>query len=200
MCCLTLSNIDLPVAKDLVMIIGTIGALVIGFLGLRTWRRQLRGTSEYEVAKKALLLTYQVRDAMQGVRAPMLYLRKEEVEAGRSLEEEQRIYDQRMQRLQERWAELRTLALEARVIWGEDAEAQFSDMKDLIRILSGGIWLHFWLKGTYAPPGVLVDNRPERVKGNDAIVYCTSEEDEFSLRIDGAVGQLETFFQKHIRA
>lgn len=69
-----------------------------------------------------------------------------EVEAGRRLEEEQRIYNERMHMLQEKWTELRMLSLEARVIWEEKAEAQFN--KELISALQQGIWLHFSLKGT----------------------------------------------------
>jgi hypothetical protein len=196
--CLTFSTIDWSLAKDVVTIIGTIGALVIGVVGLTTWRRQLRGTSAYDVAKRAVLLTYQVRDAMQAVRSPMLYLKKEKVEAGRSLEEEQRIYDERKQRLQEKWAELRTLSLETRVIWGEGAEACFTPVQKLIGELLAEIWLHFWLKGAFAAPGATVDNNPERVAANDKIVYGTSD-DEFSKRIDVAVNQVEEFFKTRIR-
>jgi hypothetical protein len=184
--------------KDVVTIIGTIGALVLGAVGLTTWRRQLRGTSAYDVAKRAVLLTYQVRDAMQALRSPMLYLKKEEVEAGRGLEEEQRIYEERKQRLQQKWAELRVLSLEARVIWGEKAESRFIPIKRLVNELVAEIWLHFWLKGTYAGPGATVDNNPARVAANDKIVYGTSD-DEFSKRIDVAVDQIEEFFKAHMR-
>ncbi|MBQ0744620.1 MAG: hypothetical protein KBT85_15115, partial [Pseudomonas sp.] len=104
--CITISEINWSLTKDVVSIVGTIGALTIGGLGLFTWRRQLRGTSEYEVAKKAILKTYEVQQALQTVRNPMLYLSKEEVEAGRRLEEEQRIYSERMIYLNEKWAEL----------------------------------------------------------------------------------------------
>lgn len=195
---LSFSTINWSLTKDVVTPIGTLGALVIGVVGLTTWRRQLRGTSEYDVAKGAVLMTYQVRDAMQAVRSPMLYLRKEEVEAGRKLEEEQRIYDERMQRLQEKWAELRTLSLEARVIWGEKAEARFAPVKALIGELRAEIWLHFWLKGAYAGPGATVDNNSGRVAANDKLVYG-SDDDEFSKRIDVAVNKVEEFFKTRIR-
>src|SRR5690554_6636426 len=93
--CFTIGEINWSLTKDVVSIVGTIGALGIGVLGLYTWRRQLRGTSEYEIAKKAILGTYEVQQALQSVRNPMLYLSREEVEAGRRLEEEQRIYSDR---------------------------------------------------------------------------------------------------------
>jgi hypothetical protein len=131
--CVTLTEIDWTVTRDVVAVIGTIGALAIGLVGLGTWRRQLHGTSKYEVARRAILLTYEMRDAIQAVRSPMLQLRREEVEAGRRIEEEQRIYDERMQRLYEKWSQLRALVLEAKAIWGEKAETQFSALRGSAR-------------------------------------------------------------------
>jgi hypothetical protein len=197
--CLTICTLNWSLTKDIVTIIGTAGALSIGVAGLSTWRRQLRGASQYDVAKRAVLLTYQVQDALQGVRRPMLYLRKEEIESGRKIEEEQRIYDERMRTLLEKWADLRTLSLEARVIWGQKAEEQFRPVKELIGELRAEIWMHFWLKGSFAAPGTTVDNNPERVAANDKIVYKMSEDDDFSKRIDAVVYQIENFFSARIR-
>ena len=183
----------------IVTIIGTLGALIIAAIGLRTWRRQLKGTAEYEVARRAVLLSYRVRDAIQAVRRPMLSLRKEEVEAGRELQEEQRIYADRIDRLLERSAELRILTLEAKVIWGVEAEQCFEPLRQLIIDIQSQVWEHFWLKGAYATPGATVDNNPERVAANNRVVYFVSEDDEFSQSINDAVRHVEIFFQRHIR-
>jgi len=197
--CISISEINWPLTKDVVSIIGTVGALTIGGLGLFTWRRQLRGTSEYQIAKKAILKTYEVQQAIQSVRNPMLYLSKEEVEAGRRLEEEQRIYSERMTYLNEKWAELQTIRLEAKVIWGAEAQDSFNEVQQRIGDVRGAIWLHFWMKGAYAGPGATVDNSPERVRENDKIVYFTSEEDEFSQQIADSTANVEKFFGPKVR-
>jgi len=197
--CITISEINWSLTKDVVSIIGTTGALSIGGLGLFTWRRQLRGTSEYEVAKKAILKTYQVQQALQSVRNPMLYLSKEEVEAGRRLEEEQRIYSERMTYLNEKWAELQTIRLETKVIWGREAQDSFNEIQKRIGDLRGAIWLHFWMKGAYAESGATVDNSAERVRENDKIVYFMSEEDEFSQKIAESAANVENFFGPKVR-
>lgn len=193
------SEVDWSFIKDVFSIIGTIGALVIGTFWLFTWRRQLRGTSEYELAKKAIFKTYEVQQALQAVRNPMLYLSKEEVEAGRRLEEMQRIYDERMSSLYEKWVELQTIRLEARVIWSDEAHNCFNDIQQRIGDLKGAIWLHFWMKGAYAGPGVTVDNNPERIIENNKVVYFLSEDDEFSQKIAKSVGKIENFFGPKIR-
>lgn len=194
-----MSQLDWLLLKDIVSILGTIGALVLGGMGLTTWRRQLRGAARYEAAKRALLLTYELQDAIRAVRAPMIHLRREEVEAGRSLQEEQRIYDERTSRLQAKWAELRTVALETKVLWGSEAESSFGALKECIATLFAEIWLHFWLKGAYAGPGATVDRSPERVTANDKIVYFVSEDDEFSGQVTAAVNRVERFFETRLR-
>ena len=197
---ITVSEINWSLTKDVVSIVGTIGALTIGGLGLFTWRRQLRGTSEYGVAKKAILKTYEVQQALQSVRNPMLYLSREEVEAGRRLEEEQRIYSERMTYLYDKWAELQTIRLETKVIWGKEAHDSFNEIQQRIGDIRGAIWLHFWMKGAYAGPGATVDNSPERVGENDKIVYFTSEEDDFSKKIAESTAKVEEFFGSKVRA
>jgi len=197
--CITISEINWSLTKDVVSIFGTIGALTIGGLGLFTWNRQLRGTSEYEIAKKAILKTYEVQQALQSVRNPMLYLSQEEVESGRRLEEEQRIYSERMMYLNEKWSELQTIRLEAKVIWGKEAEDSFNEIQQRIGNVRGAIWLHFWLKGAYAGPGASVDNSPERIIENDKVVYFTSDEDEFSQKIAESTAKVEEFFGAKVR-
>ncbi|MBY7784347.1 hypothetical protein KW437_21355 [Vibrio fluvialis] len=197
--CITISEIDWSLTKDVFSILGTIGALIIGTFGLFTWRRQLRGTSEYKLAKKAVFKTYEVQQALQAVRNPMLYLSKEEVEAGRRLEEEQRIYNDRMTLLYEKWAELQTIRLETKAIWSDSAHNCFNEIQQRIGDLRGAIWLHFWMKGAYAGPGATVDNNPERVIENDKVVYFVSDDDEFSQKISKSVEKVELFFGPKIR-
>ncbi|EMY6467095.1 hypothetical protein ABCL20_004572 [Vibrio alginolyticus] len=197
--CITISEIDWSLTKDVFSILGTVGALIIGTFGLFTWRRQLRGTSEYELAKKAVFKTYEVQQTLQAVRNPMLYLSKEEVEVGRRLEEEQRIYNERMTLLYEKWAELQTIRLETKAIWSDSAHNCFNEIQQRIGDLRGAIWLHFWMKGAYAGPGATVDNNPERVIENDKVVYFVSDDDEFSQKIFKSVEKVELFFGPKIR-
>ena len=197
--CVTISEINWSLTKDVISIIGTLGALIIGGLGLFTWSRQLKGTSEYELAKKAVLSTYEVQQALQSVRNPILYLSKEEVEAGRRLQEEQRIYEDRLNHLNEKWAELQTIRLETKVIWSDKAHNIFNGLQERIGEVRGAIWLHFWMKGAYAGPGTTIDNNRERVIENDKVVYFSSENDDFSKLISESVRSIENFFSPKIR-
>jgi hypothetical protein len=198
--CLAINKIDWSLTKDFISILGGAITLFIAWRGLSTWRTQLRGTNEYELAKQTILKSYQVQQAIQNVRSPLLTLKREAVEQGRQLEEEQRIYDERMQNLLTTWTELQIIRLETKVIWSNDAYDRFIDLQNLIGQLRAGIWLHFWLKGAYVGPGAIVDNNPDRVAANDAIVYFVSDDDEFSQKIGSAINKIESFFGKKIRS
>jgi type IV secretory pathway VirB2 component (pilin) len=56
--------------KDIVTGLAAATAAVIGVLGLRTWKAQLKGKTEYETARSLLRCVYRVRDAMRVVRNP----------------------------------------------------------------------------------------------------------------------------------
>jgi len=129
----------------------------------------------------------------------MLHLRKEEVEAGRQLEEEQRIYVDRMRAIYEKWAQFSVLMLEAKAIWDESVEELFSPIEQRIRELRSALWLHFWMKGVYAGPGTTVDDSAERVERNNKVVYKISEDDAFSRSVVDAVSKIEDFFQGKVR-
>ena len=195
----SLWNIDWAKVTNIFSIFSTLAIIIISIFGLNTWRKQLKGTSEYESSKKAILLTYEVQQLIQDVRNPMLHLPREEVESGNRLEAEQKIYSDRFELLDNKWAQLRTVILESKVIWTNAATESFEDLKRVIGKLRGAIWLHFWMKGAYAGPGTTVDDSPERKQQNDKVVYFISDSDDFSTEINKAVQQVENFFKQKVR-
>ncbi|PTP08327.1 hypothetical protein CWN86_09490 [Vibrio splendidus] len=68
--CLSISEINWSITKDIVSILGTLGALVIGYLGLLTWKKQLKGTHYFDLSKRTLILLYKYRAAIKSVRQP----------------------------------------------------------------------------------------------------------------------------------
>src|SRR5262245_49719602 len=49
-----------------------IAALVIAIVGARGWLRQLRGQSEFDVARRVLRTVYHIRDGLELVRNPLM--------------------------------------------------------------------------------------------------------------------------------
>ena len=97
--------------KDIISIVGTLGTLWIAYSALNTWKKQLKGTDEYQLAKKVLKQIYQVQDSLENVRNPMIYLSKDEIELGNKIKEEMKIYGARLNILYDNYRELKILLL-----------------------------------------------------------------------------------------
>ena len=62
----------ISVSKDIVLAVAAITGSVVAVMGLDTWKRQLRGHSEYELSRRILVSLYKYRDAINGVRHPAM--------------------------------------------------------------------------------------------------------------------------------
>lgn len=105
---------------------------VIAIVGLQTWKKQLRGKTEYELARRLLRAVYKTRDAIKLVRNP--FASASEIaasvnEAGIDLDPQEPdyfnksqgyLYERRWKKIQEAVAELDVEAFEAEVIWDKD--------------------------------------------------------------------------------
>lgn len=62
----------ISVVKDLVVVAAPATGAVVAVKGLNTWRRQLKGQSDYNLAKDVLINIYKYRDALFFVRHPLI--------------------------------------------------------------------------------------------------------------------------------
>ena len=58
----------LAATNDFVTIISLLIGTIIAWVGLSTWRKQLRVGGDYELAKRVLAQVYKVRDAIEDIR------------------------------------------------------------------------------------------------------------------------------------
>lgn|ERR1043166_1488299 len=61
------------VVQNIVLALCGVATVTIAALGLRTWRRQLKGTSEYTKAKEVLKAVYKVGRAFRHIRSASIY-------------------------------------------------------------------------------------------------------------------------------
>ena len=59
--------------KDLILSGAAITGALIANKGLTTWKRQLKGNSEYELSRRILVTLYKYRDVINGVRHPIIW-------------------------------------------------------------------------------------------------------------------------------
>ena len=118
--------------KDIITIISTIVIGVVAIIGLRAWRIQLRGKTEYELARRLLRSVYKVRDAIKLVRNPFASageissaLRDANIETSFGDPDYQArsqgaLYQSRWKHIQEGLRDLDLEAFEAEVVWGRE--------------------------------------------------------------------------------
>jgi hypothetical protein len=163
----------------------------VAAFGLRSWRRELRGRTEYDLARRLLLAAYKVRDNIDHVRSP--FIATAEFEGPTEVSGEpndpsdrySHVYRKRWERFVDALREFQTVAVEAEVFWGQVAadaeEALCSCAADL------SIRLEFYLL-----------NR-DSVPKEQRLLRYGSDGDVFTERVSKAMGKVEQLAKQHLR-
>jgi len=178
--------------------------------GVNTWRRQLKGHAEYELARTALRAAYQVRDAFSMVRSPFMSS-GEQAAALAEVDPEAKDLDPssddaRARALaagyQVRWrtvasalSDLDLARVESEAMWGVEAAACFAELRRCAAELNAALTMYLRReRETYrvAPPTDF-DEQQFRT------VYGGGESDEFWERVKSAVGAVEAFFRPKLK-
>ena len=129
-------QVYISIGKDIVTAGAALTAAVIAVLGLQAWKRQLRGKTDYELARRFLRAVYSVRDSIRALRNPVQNTEEivaafkdstntpqNAVNADDSFKIEVGVYHLRWKRVNEAMSDLQVEMLEAEVSWGEAAAA-----------------------------------------------------------------------------
>lgn len=92
-------------------------AVLIGWSGLSTWKRQLKGSRDFELSRRLLLSLYKCRDALKSARNPFLQISESDKDREDWVAS---LYENRWKTVSESTNELRAVTLESEASWGED--------------------------------------------------------------------------------
>jgi hypothetical protein len=131
-----------PGGKDIILTVAAIIAAYVAIKGLGTWRRQLKGNTEYKLAKNILTAVYELREAISAVRHPfMRYSQEPDLpkEKLKELSAREKNWQALVQVYQKRWepvpaakAKLDANLLEAEAVWGRDSVGKITPLNGLI--------------------------------------------------------------------
>jgi len=198
----------LPIIKDTVLIVTATIAGYVGLKGLDTWRRQLIGNTEYELAKQLLKSVYELRGAITTVRHPFMQYSQEPDMAEEKLKElsqREKEWYAMAQAYQKRWepvlkakSELDTLLLEAEVVWGKDIVEKISLLNSLIGELLWAIEDHLEAMNPNNHHKTYSDS--DEIKKRRSIMYARGSEDkdEYKKKFNEAINTVEEELKPHI--
>jgi len=182
------------------------GALVTLFIGLVGWRIQLIGKRRTELAEEALLVFANAVDAMASIRAPISFagehaaLRKElgEPEDKKLPGEDFRIILFRLDKRNERFAELRRVQLLCRYHFGEAAHDAFEQLHRARH----RVWVAAHMGATVRDDNweATPENMKLRREWQDAIWAGAAHPDPIADAASAAQRDLEAILTPHLRA
>ena len=200
----------ISVGKDVLVAVAAVVGAVVAVRGLSTWNRQLRGSAEYDLAKRVLKVTYRLRDAIQGVRHPVMWAAEmpapPEAEAVKMSREERThygsslAYQARWQKVVEARTDLQAELLEGEVLWGAELGRRFDALNKLQHELLVAVRSALTLMDPKAPEARknVTQKRQEKVRD---IMFDESgdEGDEFTKDLGLAMAPIEEYLKPHLR-
>jgi len=192
--------------KDLVLSGAAITGAVVAVKGLGTWRRQLKGQSEYELSRRILVSVFKYRDAINGVRHPAMWAYEmpspPEDEAAKMSPDQIRFYgtskayQARWDKVQAERTSLYADLLEAEAIWGAELKQLFKKVFDLEHELFTRIrhYIEIISPDTSEAKKVAItkiDNKARDIMYDD----LSEEPDEYKKDLISAIEQIEKYLK-----
>ena len=191
--------------RDLLVGASAATAAYFAYLGVDAWRRELKGRSEYQLAKDVLKAVYKVREAFNIVRNPVTfsYEYPEEMrgphgnlEHAHDYEGTEHVYQKRWEYMARAFSELEDLHLIAQVEWGPQHQ-------DVIRKLRGcrgelQIAIQDMLQQKKKPRAL---SKREMSREERSVLYDVGRDSkfgQFTREIDEAIADFEKWLRPKI--
>ena len=194
--------------RDIIVAIVSIAGLIIAFRGLRTWRKQLKGNTEYNLARRLLRAAFRTRDALSIVRnfhMPAAEIAQamnsvdqaDENDGSKAtkLDVHALVYNQRWRAVTEALSDLDVERLESETIWGPAVVVALKPLHDSVSKLRAAID-RFLRHNTREREGRCPALTEETIEELDRVIYQRSTdpaEDSFTAEVHAAIGTLEEF-------
>ncbi len=196
------------IVQNIVLAACGMATVFIAYLGLTTWRKELKGKSEYTKAKEVLKAVYKVRSSFMHVRNPIMYSFEfpEEMRGPRGNLKEEHDYEGRAHAYAKRWKlladafqELEEQNLEAQVEWGPEFQDVIIPLRKCLAELQ--ITIGDMLERKKSLRNHETMSAEEKAKERSVLYYTgeDSKHDEFTQKINAAIKLFEKKLRPHIK-
>lgn len=199
--------------KDIILALAALATACIAYNGLSTWKKELKGKSEYTLAKEVLRAIYQVREGFKHVRDPLMsgyeYPKDTIGPNGMLIPEKEyeafsHAYDKRWEVLKNALMELEEKHIEAQVEWGPENQAKIIGIRKCAKQLQFIIWDFLerkrkpdqerWRQENTDPKEITKYDRKQT-----SILYDHGPENEFTQQINSAVIEFEEWLRPKVK-
>jgi hypothetical protein len=177
---------DFDVARDVVILVTAIIGSTVAIMGLRTWSKQLKGTYEYELARRLMLAMYKLQDAIAAVRNPFVEGEAEEV------------YQNRWEGVLDAVRELKISLMEAQTVWDKQKARSLRRQMDqhLNKLF---LAIKFYLEDRNRKPQNVEDQLFTREYARILYAGYPPDVDEYAENTDKLIDDFEGFIQPHLK-
>lgn len=195
-----------PIIKDVITGFFTLVGLIIAGMGLATWKKQIKGTKNFEVSYNLHFSVLKLRNAIKHVRNPAIfpseteraiqYSKNKYPEKSQEEIESKKVsyvYEMRWEKISEAYTEIESHLLSAELLWGKE-------ILDLVRQLNKKVTeLNINLQQYFNP-----DLRTKDYNEIHDIVYDqsnpqTGTEDDFSKEISLMIENIANFLKDKMK-
>lgn len=193
--------------KEIIIGLSAVLATIFAYIGLNTWRKELKGKAEYQLAKDVLKSVYKVRDAFRHVRNPAIfsYEYPEEMrdysgnlKPEKDYEGTLYVYEKRWEKMNEAFKELEEHHLNAQVEWGSEFQNVIINLRSCRAELL--VEIQRMLDEKKNPRRVIRDE--ESTEKTFSILYdrgSNKEFEKFTPKINDAVQEFEVWLRPYIK-
>lgn len=192
------------IIKDVCIAIASVGALIIAILGLRTWWRELKGKTEYDLARRIITTSYKMRNAIQRVRSPFMPTSEyrsattpEKLPGDLKKEDIAKEYRARWDPVYHALVQLDEAAAEAEALWGPKINEAIKPLKECSKELLLNINHHLMRCTIQSYREAMSQEEAQKI---DRVIYSVESpgKDEFHRKLLEAVKKIEVLLKPHL--
>ncbi|MEW8291974.1 MAG: hypothetical protein AB2672_15750 [Candidatus Thiodiazotropha endolucinida] len=192
------------IIKDLCIAGAAVTTAYVAWRGVESWRSELKGRADFEIARNFMKSTYQLRDAIETCRSPWVsltefpegYMSKSNPTADEKGEAELHVYSNRWKEIYTCIQQFDTVSIEAEALWGKQINSKGSVLRKCVGELKTAI--DAVIRNAYSE-GRDFESEKEYGKEMEHIVKNTdSENNQFTKKINDAISDIESYVRPHL--
>ena len=203
--------ITIQLIKDVITIIAACSAIFIGFSGLNSWKKQLKGTAEYDLSKRLITGLFTYRDAIKHVRNPSLYNHERETppeEQAKTMSKDEidfygysKAYQNRWDKIDDAKKQFYADRLEGEALWGKSFIDLFQNIPKLESELFLAIQTNLLLRNPDTPKSKKNVWQKEFQKTRDVMYDIGNPEnpDKFMSDLNDAITNFEAYLKPYLK-